>query len=217
MNSPIIVTGVPRSGTSLTCGVLNTLGAFGGDMRGPTDWNQKGMFENRRIVGLVKDYLRSIDCDPLAQHPLPALSDLRPWPTLQNDIEQAMRADGYEGGVWFFKTVKGCHLWPLFMQAFPLAHWIIVERPKEQVIDSLLRTPFMRAYNTREGWDQYIEVHKKRFAEIERNGLDVVRINSNRIINGDYTYIRRFAKRVGLEWDEDVVREFVEPSLWSVA
>lgn len=212
MRPPIIVTGVPRSRTSMTCGVLCNLGAYGGDMRGPNTYNQKGMWENRKIVQLVKDYLRCIDCDPLAQYPLPKKDDLKPWSSLRVSVERTMIEDGYKKGPWFFKTIKGCHLWECFHGAFPEALWVIVNRRRSGLVDSLLRTPFMRAYNDKEGWNYYIDVHQERFEEI-RNNCQYVDVDTDAIVQGDFTSLQRAAKIGGLIWDDRIVQEFVSPEL----
>jgi hypothetical protein len=49
MKDPILITGAARSGTSMTAGVINICGAFGGVLSGPNKNNKKGMFENNRI------------------------------------------------------------------------------------------------------------------------------------------------------------------------
>lgn len=212
MIEPIIVTGVPRSRTSMTCGTLHALGAFGGDMRGPTPNNQRGMFENKRVVAMVKDYLRSMNCDPNAQHPLPSMDELKPWTNVRSQIQRAMIEDGYNGGPWFFKTVKGCHLWPVLHEAFPEAKWIIVRRDREGLINSLLRTSFMRAYQDREGWSHYIDQHEARFAEI-LDTCDARELHSDRVIAGDFEHFRKVIEGVGLKWNERAVRDFVDPQL----
>ena len=77
MNDPILITGAARSGTSMVAGAINICGAFGGNMRGPNKNNEKGMFENVRIVqNLTKPYLRGIGADQLGQYPLPDIFNL---------------------------------------------------------------------------------------------------------------------------------------------
>lgn len=217
MIPPIIVTGCPRSGTSLTCGLINQAGAFGGEMRGPTNHNKKGMYENRGVVQIFKNYLHSNGYDPKAQSILPGPDTAPDYPDLRRDVESIMKRDGYKGGPWFFKTVKGCHFWPVIVSAFPQATWIIVERPRDQVVRSLLKTPFMKAYDTWEQWEEYVKTHERRFDEIERNVANCFRVNSNRIVNGQYIEVRTVIKMLGLEWDEAKVNEFVEPTFWTAA
>ena len=61
ISPPILLTGCARSGTSLTAGIVNLCGAFGGIMSGPNRNNAKGMFENSKIRNtIIKPYLQKI-------------------------------------------------------------------------------------------------------------------------------------------------------------
>ena len=65
---PILITGCPRSGTSLTAGIINKCEAWGGEMVGPTPHNPKGFFENIGLrEKLTKPVLSAMGCDPLGQ------------------------------------------------------------------------------------------------------------------------------------------------------
>ena len=52
--SPILVTGCARSGTSLVAGIVNICGAFGGVTRPGNPANEKGLFENISIQEIDK-------------------------------------------------------------------------------------------------------------------------------------------------------------------
>ena len=61
----------------MVAGIINMCGAFGGRMSGPTQNNQKGMFENQRIRNeIVKPYLRKSGYDPMGQYPLPPIENI---------------------------------------------------------------------------------------------------------------------------------------------
>jgi len=207
MQEPIIVTGVPRSRTSMTCGTLNALGAFGGDMRGPTKYNQKGMYENRKVVTMVKDYLRSMNCDPNAQHPLPSMDELKSWSNARSQIQRAMTEDGYTGGPWFFKTVKGCHFWPVLHEAFPEAKWIIVRRDPEQIEASCHRTRFMKKAPD---WSAWVREHERRIEELS-NTVDCIEVWPNPNEAESFVDMVDYA---GLEWNGVAVKEVLDPSQW---
>ena len=200
----------------MTCGVLHTLGAFGGDMRGPTRYNAKGMYENHKVVEMVKDYLRSMNCDPKAQHPLPSMDELKPWTNTRSQIQRAMIEDSYKGGPWFFKTVKGCHFWPIFHEAFPNALWVIVRRDRDSNADSLLRTGFMNAFQTKQEWLAYIDRHEARFEEIAAT-CRYVEVDTDAVVGGNFEDLEEVATQVGLKWNEQAVTEFVDPKLTKVA
>ena len=43
-----------------------------------------------------------------------------------------------------------------------------------------MKTGFMQKYKDREGWQQWIDIHKERFREMEGGGLDMRYIYSQR-------------------------------------
>lgn len=219
MPPPIIITGCARSGTSLTAGILHRCGAFGGIMTGATAANQKGQFENLEIrQNLVKPYLRSLGADPLGQKPLPDPG--RCWGDAarldwRRKIEGVMHQQGYKGGPWFYKGAKCCLVWPLWHEAFPEARWILVRRRDEEIVNSCLRTSFMRAYRDREGWQEWVDHHKARFEEIkEACSSNVMEVWPYLAVKGELAQVEAMIEWLGLQWEEKRVREFVSPELW---
>ena len=226
MNDPILITGCARSGTSMVAGSVNLCGAFGGIMSGPNKNNAKGMFENARIRNaIVKPYLRSRRLDPLGQYPLPDVKNLSIPTNLRARIEQVMIDEGYTSGPWFYKGAKLCLLWPIWHYAFPDAQWIIVRRKTPDIINSCLKTHFMRAFNREgsrkavgakdaaEGWLWWIHQHEQRFNEMINAGLNVKVVWPERMVTGDYTQMMQTVEWLGLEWNP-AVTSFIEPKLW---
>ncbi len=201
----------------MTAGIIRLAGAFGGDTSGPNSYNPKGMFENAVIRNnVVKPYLVSIKMDPFAQKPLPKPEDVVdprvPW---RKQVLNVLLKQGYaEKEPWFYKGAKMCHMYRLWHEAFPRARWIIVRRPSEDIINSCLATPFMRAYKDKAGWQEWIDIHLSAFERMERDGLDTTEVWSSDLINGDYGPLERFIKRCGLDWNEALVQEFISPDLW---
>ncbi len=218
MRSPILITGAARSGTSLTAGIIAMSGAFGGNVTGPTNYNKKGQFENTHIrQNITKPYLESMSADKLGQRPLPDIKKLHAFPELQGQVERTMRREGYVDGPWYYKGAKMCLVWPVWHAAFPGAKWIVVRRNAEDIAASCLRTPFMRAFKTAEGWVGWVHEHEKRFQEMDQVGslMEVTEIHTERLIAGDLETIKNFVDSVdGLTWNEAKVRKFIEPALW---
>ncbi|NJM42225.1 MAG: hypothetical protein HC853_16515 [Anaerolineae bacterium] len=70
---------------------------------------------------------------------LPAIPDFRSL------VAAALVIQHYDGvQPWGFKEPKMCLMWRLWDQHFPGARWVIVRRPIEQVVDSCMRTSFLR-------------------------------------------------------------------------
>ena len=71
-HSPIFITGVPRSGTSMTAGILAELGVFTGATVPPGVSNPKGFFENVEIrESVLKGILKASHFCPLGVKSLP--------------------------------------------------------------------------------------------------------------------------------------------------
>lgn len=220
----ILITGCARSGTSLTAGIINLCGAFGGKMRPPNHNNKKGMFENTVITQcIVKPFLKSIGADQMGQNPLPdsikvrrrIVSEGSLW---ANSVLDVFRKEGYkEDRQLFYKGAKMCLIWEMWNAAFPDAQWIIVRRNKKDIIDSCLRTSFMRAYKDEEGWGKWVDWHEKKFKEMFENKLNVIEISSEKIVLGDFSEIKTIAIEMGLSYNEQEVKKFVSPELFHLS
>jgi len=217
IETPILITGCARSGTSMTAGIFHLCGAFGGDMSGPNRNNKKGMFENAAIRNeLVKPYLKQLGCDPLGQDPLPDIEAVKEQgvENFRHKVLQVMWQQGYTEGPWFYKGAKMCLIWPLWIKAFPDARWIIVRREDDDIIHSCMRTGFMRAHTSPKGWQSWIDEHKKRFDEMKKVGLSVREVWPTKFIAGDFTEIKGAVEELGLTWNETAINEFISPTLW---
>lgn len=220
--SPILITAPARSGTSCVAGIVHICGAWGGKMAGPNSNNKKGMFENTEIRnGIVKPFLRKFGFDPLCQNPLPDDDAILLWGTeeygayWETQIVREIRKQGYRSGPWFYKGAKMVLMWSLWHKAFPFAKWIYVNRDKEDIISSCLKTGFMRAYKGREGWSSWVDVHIKRKQEMIEAGIKIIDITPHKFIKeNDFEEIKQVVLGLGLTWREEKVRAFVSPNLW---
>ena len=227
MTEPILITGAARSGTSMVAGAIDTCGAFGGNLSGPNRNNRKGMFENARIRNqIVKPYLREIGMDPMCQFPLPDIPSLPIPNDWRERVENVIKDEGYRGeGSWYYKGAKACLLWPIWHHAFPNAKWIIVRRRTGDIIQSCLKTSFMRAFqreafrkavgvdNEADGWKWWVRRHEERFIEMITEGLNCKMVWPERMVQGDYQQIMETIDWLGLEWKSEVL-SFIDPKLW---
>jgi hypothetical protein len=202
----------------MTAGIIDRCGAFGGKVQGPTVYNAKGQFENTAIRdGVIKPFLRRMKCDPKGQKPLPDLSKVRiveaaaEW--LRTQVYNVMRDHGYEYGPWYYKGAKMCLLWPFWAKAFPKAKWILVRRRKEDIISSCLKTYFMDAYRTADGWAGWVDHHEKCFEDMKAAGLWVREIWPSEMVNGDFSAMEKVVSEIGLTWNSEAPA-FVSPKLW---
>lgn len=195
----ILITGCARSGTTLTASVLRACGARFGE--------QNSLGESRDVTErVVKPYLRSIGADPLCQDPLPELEDIRPDPDWRGKVLKAL------GSADALKCPKIGPIWPVWWAAFPEARWIVVRRNKDRIVDSCLRTGFMRAFKDREGWGRWVDTHLQRFEELKANA-DCIEVWPNDEMTKPEPY-RDMIAFVGLDYDRDVVTAEFQPGRW---
>jgi len=218
---PILITGAARSGTSMTAGIFDLCGGFGGKMRGATQFNKRGMFENSMVVdGIVKPYLSWAGVDPMLQNPLPDPKQLpsideflgRP---LREAIHEIFQKQGYKKGKWYYKGAKMSLLWSLFHNAFPNAKWVIVRRRKDHIVNSCMKTHFMRNRSTEKEWEEWVDIHEKEFVNMHEAGLQVKEVWPSKFIEGDFREIIDIIEWCGMKWNGKSVSEFVEPALFS--
>lgn len=219
LNSPILITGCARSGTSIVAGTIQNCGAWGGQTTGPTPHNRKGQFENSQIrEKILKRYFRQIGADPLGQKPLPPIDNLPMEKDLRKRILSVIKAQGYDPKAlqpWYYKGAKMCLIWPVFAAAFPLARWVIVRRDKEEIVQSCMRTRFMRKRKSPESWRKWVEHHERRFKEM-KECLNCAEVWPEKMFRGSFSEIKHtISHHLGLEWSRDVVHDFLEPRLWN--
>jgi hypothetical protein len=217
MISPILITGCARSGTSMTAGIIDICGGYGGRLPpAGNPNNKKGFFENREVTEtLVKPYLVLCGADPMGQKPLPDPRQLIPLGGLAGKVEQIYKYQGYKDGPWYFKGAKLCLIWPVWNAAFPDAKWVIVRRKDEDIVYSCMRTSFMRAHKSPAGWQTWVDHHKARFEEMRATlFINTVEVWPSKFIEGDFSEIRGVVEGLGLEWNDEAVKDFVSPELW---
>ncbi len=219
-DKPILITGAARSGTSITGGIVHKCGAWGGRMQADVfNHNKRAMYENGELRDvLLKPLLSSIGADPKGQNPLPSMATVKKansdiW---REKILRIISKQGYKDNcIWFYKDAKMCLMYSLWHSAFPNAKWILVRRRDEDIVNSCLRTGFMRAYGESKGWHRWVLEHEKLFVQMKEDGLDIMEVYPQRMIDGNFTEIKSVIKWLGLTWKEKEVRVSIHPELWS--
>lgn len=214
MNAPILITGLPRSGTSLTAGIIHRCGGYGGWLR-LTASGGRGTHENREVMdSVIIPLFTLLGVDPRGQAPLPDIHRLLLLENLRTKIETMIKFQGYKSGPWYLKSNLFCLVWPTIHDAFPEAKWVIVRRKDDDVVYSCMKTAFMDAYETPEDWQGWVNYYKGRFLEMTVHGIDVREIWPSKFIEGDYTEVKEALQGLGLRWNEKAVQEFISPEKW---
>lgn len=219
--APIIITGVPRSGSSMIAGVFKICGAFTGAMDG-----EDRSFENIHIRDeVVVPYLKSLSADPGCQYPLPDIKHMPIPVDWGRRIDGCLAKDGYSNGPWMYKSSSSSLIWPVWNYAYPDAKWVIVRRRTGDIIRSCMKTDFMKAFRLRqnqravgvndavEGWKWWVHQFESRFVEMITEGLNCKVVWPERMVVGDYQQMFETIDWLGLKWKSEVLA-WVDPKLW---
>ncbi|MEG3870781.1 glycosyltransferase [Microcoleus sp. Z1_B5] len=135
--SVFIVTGMHRSGTSLTASLFQKVGVdIGKKLVGPADGNVKGHFENVDFVEFHKSVLRSHGIDELG------CTFEKTIPVAAEYVEIAKRAieqNQLPHKHWGWKDPRTALFWDFWLNLLPEANFICVYRSPWEVVDSLYR------------------------------------------------------------------------------
>ena len=207
LNSPVFVTGVERSGSSLIARIIQMCGAFSGDTT--------TMCENRSLKALTDAYYKDRGVDVRGQYPLPNPSEMLIPADWKSRVFVALAREGYDANqqLWMYKSSRIVQIWPIWNYAFPDAKWIVVRRRTGDVIQSCLKTGFMDAYGDctiqqlvgveteRDGWLWWIHEHEKLFVQMIETGLNVKVIWPERMLQGNFQQIHEMLDWLDLPWN----------------
>lgn len=197
----LLITGCARSGTSLTTQLLQAHGLETG--------RTNSLFENTDVrERILKPMLESVGGDRLGQHPLPPRDAHPDAHGLSGHVQAVL------GDQWAYKDAKLCLVWRAWAEAFPDAKWLIVRRKANDIAASCLRTGFMRAYSTAEGWLGWVDEHLQRFEDM-RTALDVREVWPAQWIAGDLDSLRELTEWLGLDFDPTAARKIINPKAWN--
>jgi hypothetical protein len=212
MNQPIFITGVERSGSTLIARILDICGVFKGTV--------STMHENLGIKLLTDSILTGIAGQPLMPDPQ-QLSIPADW---HRRVQSIIEKQGYKDGAWFCKGPWLSQTWPVWNYAYPNARWVIVRRRTGDIIQSCVKTGFMKTFKNadnlaligatteEEGWKWWVHQYEKRFVEMVEAGVNCKVIWPERMVRGDYQQIYETLEWLGLSWSSRIV-ETIDPML----
>ena len=224
LNRPIFVTGRPRSGTSLSAGLLAALGVWTGRTIPGGPANPKGFFENMTIrETILKPILSHDGYDPLGVRKLPpeSFAPVVRSSRAENFATMLGRIIADQGYVadrpWLYKDAKLALVWRTFDRSFPQATWIIVRRDTDSFVSSCLRTSFMTQHSEDPTfWYTYAEDMDQRLTALAANVSCCFELSADRIVNSDFAELEPICRHVGLEYKVELLADFVEPGFWNM-
>lgn len=209
-NNPILITGVERSGSTLIARILDLCGVWSGYCN--------NMFENQTIVGFNNELL---DLSPIG---LPDVDTLQIPVNWGKSINGVLVAQKGLGKPWMVKHSGLTRLWPVWNYAYPDAKWLIVRRKTGDVIQSCVKTGYMRIFKDpvirneflfkteEEGWLWWIHQYEERFRNMIESGLNCRVIWPERMVTGDYHQMYETIEWLGLKWNNDIPK-VIDPLL----
>lgn len=140
-NSPLIIVGMHRSGTSLTARWLQMCGLhLGSELVPATRSNREGHYEDLEITRLHREILRRNGLTYLTRREVPIH-------TTEQDRYEAQRLvveRAASSPAWGWKDPRTSLFLPFWQDVVPAAKYLIVYRHYAQVVDSLLRRDKLR-------------------------------------------------------------------------
>jgi hypothetical protein len=219
---PILITSIPRSGSSMVAGVLSLCGIDAGQTINQDKSYTAHLYENQRIRGLVSFAFKENLSDPQGQFPLPSKHFLLPEGFTARCFGTMLKEGVTDK--WFYKDNRLPLIWQDIHTSFPAAKWIVVCRNENSILDSCEKTGFMKAFsssyvlqqigkdNALQGWKWWLGQYQERLLEMQY-ALNIRFVYPEKMQHGDYTEIKSIVGWVGGKWNEEAVKNFIEPKL----
>jgi hypothetical protein len=200
---PILITGVERSGSTFIARILDMCGVFSGSCN--------KMFENIMIHSL--HYEMFVDNRKLFTDTNNICIPHSWKEIILKEIEQE---GGYNDQNWMVKGGILAQCWPVWKYAFPDAKWIIVRRKTGDVIQSCIKTGYMRKFKNpdnlhflglteeKDGWLWWIHQYEQKYIEMIQNGLNYREVWPERMRDGDFEQVKEIVNWCGLNWNSKV-------------
>jgi hypothetical protein len=197
-DTPIFITGIERSGSSIVAKIISMCGAYSG--------KTNEMQENLNIKSLLDwYYTEKLGIPESGQFPLPKTRDLPSVSDLKVSILSLLDKEGYNRSKpWLLKGFRLAQTWPIWDKAFPNAKWIIVRRRTGDIIQSCMKTGHMKAYDNQVGWLGWVHDHEKYFVEILEKGLNCKIVWPERMATEDFTQMQETIEWLNLSWISEI-------------
>ena len=209
-HNPILITGAERSGSTMIARILDLCGVSSG--------NCNGMYEHITITEFNREYLKAFPFD------FPETKDINIPIRWKNAVEGVLVVEQILENPWMIKSATLARMWPVWNYAYPDAKWLIVRRRTGDVIQSCLKTGYMRTFKGAEnldklglvreddGWLWWVHEYEKKFVEMIEAGLNCRIVWPERMVTGNYQQMYETIQWLGLKWNNDIPK-VIDPLL----
>lgn len=195
---PIIVMGLPRSGTSLIAGIIYIHGAWVGEYHLEGEHNVRGNFVNKKIGKILLEEKKS--CPD----------------KIREAVLREMIKQEYQGGHWVVKHAFDPKRYNAWLKAFKPV-WILVKRNPEDVLNSKIRSYIYKNKKSRV-WDKekikrgIITKYSAMDNFLKKN--NAFEIWPSELIKGNYQQIKYILKQIDLPFSKEKINKFILPQYW---
>jgi len=155
MTQKTIITGCPRSKTTLIAAMFQAHGANLGKAVCPKTLEHLGYRNN-----VVKPVIESFGYDGKCQDPLPDV------PLLTDSYDVKCKIENELAGVDVVKCPKSIWLWPTIQELFPEWNWVIVTRDLEEIAESVVRSNIVKGIRNIEQARGWVARHQEALNEL---------------------------------------------------
>lgn len=196
MIEPIVILTIARSGSSMVAGIFAQHGVWTGPTLGPSKYNAKGYFESQGLRDFIRgnyDFFSLVENGRLAPR----------HKGFKKTIGHILNKGGYQDGPYLFKhNVLYYPLWHEFSPKF-----VCIRRNIDSVIESCKRTGYLKNMDALEPQIEALD-----FA---RDELGAAEVFTDEVLKGDFSSLKSAFSHCGIELDEQIARDFIDPSLWN--
>lgn len=201
---------------TMTAGVFSRCGVYFGRTYGRPVQNYSNVakrfsYNNLKVADqVITPYMQLLGADPRGQLTFPDVSQLLPVENLATKVESTFKFDGYKYGAWAIKDPRLLLTWPMWVEAFPEARWVIVRREVLAIVTSCLHTKYMNAHSTAEGWQGWVEQYYKHIEPLRKAARISREVWPTKFIEGQFAEIKAVVEGFdGLKWNETAVRQYL--------
>jgi hypothetical protein len=207
----LIVVGSPRSGTTMTAGLLRSAGAwFGSAAVAP---NMDNITLQERVL---RPFVQMCGVDPDSASALPVNPVCVPVIDTAVAIEREFKWQGWtHERVVGIKDKHAVGLIPSLLQAFPNLLVVTVRRDVAETAASCVRTDWMKPHRSENEWREWAGVWERALSTVrDLSGERARDFWPSRCVRGDFAAARDLCRWCGLGWDEQAAFKYVNPKQW---
>lgn len=190
---PIVLLTVPRSGSSMTASIFHAHGVWSGPTKEADEYNPHGYYESIPFLKEVHAYTKYATYPDINNYNIG-------W---RKKVRSIMHKYGYPGGPWFMKhSARHFALWNDFKPKF-----VCIIRKEESIRQSWKK--INKARNTKISIRKDLEA----MAYLRKN-VDHTCVFTDDVVRGDYSSLRQAFEYCGLEFNPEIAKEKIDPSIW---